>query len=204
MAHNKKKSTVSKEALIHSAFDLMATKGWIRLSFSDIARQQKIKLQEIHILFPSKEALLEAMLQHVDHQALILFEANTQGLHNLSEKDRLFEALMARFEAAKPYKQSLDCLYKELKMSPFLLIDCMPLGFMSIRWLLDMSNIPLTSPLDTIQIKAFAVLYLRLLSIWFKDHSEDLSKTMAEINRIINQYLLNILHPERILDCIRL
>ena len=201
MTKSEKALPFTSAFLIKSALELLAFKGWAHFSLQDLAAHLGCPLSAIYAFYMSKTDLLEAIIHHIEQETLKVFEANTLDIEDMSEPERLFEAIMAGFEAILPYKSALKRLTQDFKAHPTLFLEHVPLALHSLKWLLEMANIRLSGLLAPLQVRAFAVLYLKLLSTWLEDHSEDLTKTMAAVDRMTTRYLPYIFHPERLLDC---
>ena len=90
--------------LIETALKLAAERGWAELSLAEIADAAKLPLSKVYPVFPSKAAILGAFSRQIDAAVL---EAEEAGAREGSAHDRLFDALMRRFDALRPYREAL-------------------------------------------------------------------------------------------------
>jgi ubiquinone biosynthesis protein COQ9 len=180
-----KKMPVTKDLIIDEVFELIEMRGWVHLTFHDIADHIGITLVDLHTHFPSKYDLLKAMVERIDRETLKLAAAD---IETLTPSDRLFDVLMARFEASKPYKLALRRMWDEGFRHPQLIVAYFPLGFNSMVWILEAAGMHHPGFMGLIQVKAFGVLYLKLTHTWLEDQNEDLSKTMAEVDKNIKRF----------------
>ena len=180
-----KKSTLTKDLIIDEVFELIEMKGWVDLTFHNIADHIGITLVELHHFFPSKYDILKAMIARIDRETLELIAVDVE---TLSPSDRLFDVLIARFEASKPYKLALRRLWHEGYRHPHLVLAYFPLGFNSMIWILEAAGMHHPGLMGLIQVKALGLLYLKLVHTWLDDQTEDLSKTMAEVDKNIKRF----------------
>jgi hypothetical protein len=102
---------------------------------------------------------------------------------NLFTKDRLFEILMERFDAAAPYKLVLkrfwhDCLYTP---DDFPSLACQ--GYSSMAWMLEAVGLNPRGIPGIVRVQGLTALYVLTLRTWLDDDSPDLGKTMAFLDK---------------------
>ena len=93
-----------REKIIDALMDLAAGRPWDTISLSDVAERAGVSLAQFRDAFPSKGAILGAFSRRIDK---IVMDATTDDLAPESDKDRLFDVLMRRFDAMAPYKKAL-------------------------------------------------------------------------------------------------
>lgn len=180
-----KKSPISKDMILDEVFELIEMRGWVNLTFHDIAGHMGITLVELHTYFPSKYDILKAIVSRIDHDTLKLVASD---IETLTPVDRMFDVLMARFEASKPYKPALRRMWHEGLKHPHLVAAYFPLGFNSMIWILEAAGMHNPGLVGIIQVNAFGILYLKLVHTWMDDASEDMSKTMAEVDKNLKRF----------------
>jgi AcrR family transcriptional regulator len=184
-AQKTKKKEVTKDLIIDEVFELIESRGWVHMTFHDIVDHMGTSLVVLHGYFPNKYELLKAMVARIDQETL---KRVSSDIESLSPSDRLFDVIMARFEASKPYKAALRRMWHEGFRYPYLMVVYFPLGFNSMIWILEAAGMHCSGLMGILQVKAFGLLYLKLLNTWFEDMSEDLSKTMAEVDKNVKRF----------------
>lgn len=184
-ARKAKKAPITKDLILDEIFELIEMRGWAHLTFRDIADHMGISLVDLHGYFPSKYDILKAMGARIDHETLKRVDSDIQ---TLTPSDRLFDVLMARFEASKPYKISLRRMWHEGLKQPHLVVAYLPLGFNSMIWILEAAGMHHSGLKGLVQVNAFGLLYLKLVHTWLEDPSEDMSKTMAEVDKNLQKF----------------
>ena len=94
-----------REKIIDALMGLAAEQPWETISLSDVADRAGVSLAQFRDAFPSKGAILGGFSRRIDK---IVMDATTDDLAQESDKDRLFDVLMRRFDAMAPYKAALD------------------------------------------------------------------------------------------------
>ena len=89
---------------VRAALDLAKDKGWGETGLSDIAGAANVGLADLRREFTCKSDILRAFQAEVD--AEVLAKARVAG-EAQSPRDRLFDAIMTRFEVMQPYKPAL-------------------------------------------------------------------------------------------------
>src|SRR3984957_20900639 len=96
--------------LIDAALALAARQGWRRTGLAEIAAEAGLKLHEAYALHRSKAAILAAFTRRIDREVLTGAPAAEEGE---SVRDRLFDTLMRRYDALKPYKPALRAILRD-------------------------------------------------------------------------------------------
>jgi AcrR family transcriptional regulator len=174
-----------RERLFEAALKLAALQGWADTSMADIAEEAGVGLAEARRLFPSKLHLLAGWIAHVDEQVL------APGIDDLADepvRDRLFDLLMRRFDALKPHRKGLAAIARELARDP-LSAGCLAAGPVrrSLEWTLAAARAEGSGPFAPLLVKGLGMVYLAGLRAFLRDESEDLSATMAALDKALNR-----------------
>lgn len=171
-----------RQRLIAAALDLAAERGWRRIGIADIAEAADVPLSETHALFGSKFAILRAFRHGID--TLVL--AGPEPGQSDSPRDRLFDVLMRRLEALKPYRSGLRAILRDSVGQPGMVFGACHF-LHSMRWMLAGAGIPNTGCSGRLATKLVAGLYLSILPTFYRDESEDLGTTMAALDKRLRQ-----------------
>src|SRR5258707_4458393 len=131
--------------------------GWRRLSLAAIAARAELPIIAVYRTFPSKQAVLCGLFKRIDEAVLAELpepEADERP------RDRVFDLLMRRFDALRPYKPALEVLRRELPSDP---VAALALGgrlLRSIRWILEAAEIGTTGIGGILAVKVTAAVYL--------------------------------------------
>jgi AcrR family transcriptional regulator len=171
--------------LIEAALRLAALQGWADTTMTDVAEEAGVGLAEARRLFPSKTHLLAGFIQHVDEQVL------GPGIGDLEDepvRDRLFDLLMRRFDALKPHRKGVAAIVRSISCDP-MTAGCLAAGPVrrSLEWTLSAAHAQGSGPFAPLLVKGLGVIYLCGLRAFLKDESEDLSATMAALDKALNR-----------------
>lgn len=183
MAKRLQKSARSYDTdrVIDAVIKLVLVEGWVRLTMSRIAQTTGISLAELYALFPSKNALLAAFFQRID--AVMARALDPKADPEASARDRLFEVVMARFDALLPYKESVRRIVGEARFDPAGLVCAAPIFRRSLSWMLECAGLSSSGLRGAVRLKGLAAIYAYTFAVWLQDDSEDMTKTMAALDR---------------------
>jgi AcrR family transcriptional regulator len=171
-------------AIIDAAMRLAADKGWRNVTLAAIAAECGVTLSEVYRRYPSRTAILAGLARRVDRQVL---EGGGEPDAGESARDRLFDVMMRRFDAMKPYRQGVARVVEDLPRDP-LTMACF--GFQlrrSMAWMLEAAGIPSGGPAGLAKTKGLAAIHLCVLRTWLNDDSADLAKTMAAMDTALRR-----------------
>lgn len=169
----------AKTRLIQAALDLAARQGWRRTGMAEIAREAGLSLAETYAQFRAKPCVLAGFVRSIDAQ--VLAGGEPEG----STRDRLFELLMRRFDALRPYRPGLRAIIRDSVGEPTALCG-LPLALNSMAWMLEAAGISAEGWRGRARIVALTGTYAAVFRIFLNDESEDLAKTMAALDRRLN------------------
>lgn len=164
---------------------LLAEKGWLALSLADVAERCGLSLAALYRRYPSKTALLRAFAVRIDEAMLEgLGPRDTTG----SARDRLFEALMARFDALAPFRPAIRVMGRELPRDPVAAI-CFASGSLTraLDWCLAAAGLDTRGLPGLARRKVLGAVYLDTLRVWIEDDSADMAATMAHLDKRLGQ-----------------
>ena len=98
-------------AVVQAVFDQAALRGWHDVSLAEAARDAGLGLGRVRARFPSRAAVLLRFGVQADQSALA---AGTVG----EPRERLFDILMARFDALQRHRSGVLALLAALRTDP--------------------------------------------------------------------------------------
>lgn len=150
---------------------------------AEVAAEASVSLTDAFAVFPSTEAIIDAVFERVDRRML------ADAAPDLSEsaRDRLFEVIMTRFDALVPYKPAVAAYFRELPADP-LGMPMKGLRFgQRLARMLEAAGLSSTGALGALRVQGLAVIYLSTLRVWIEDESADMAKTMATLDRALRR-----------------
>jgi AcrR family transcriptional regulator len=168
--------------LIEAALALAGRRGWRRTGLAEIAAEAGLKLHEAYAIHRSKSAILRAFIRRIDQEVL----AGAASDEGEGARERLFDTLMRRFEAQKPYKEAIRAILRDGVGDPGAVFG-LPVLKRSMRWMLEGSGISTGGCTGAVMTHLLLALYLSVLRTFLTDDSPDLARTMAALDRGLRQ-----------------
>lgn len=167
---------------LKAAYGAVVDRGWSRLTLADIAAAAGLSLADLRQELSSKYDLIGALNRQVD--AAVLDEIGTIDTDD-SARERLFEVMMARFDALDPYKEALGVMAlaarSDIKLASLTHSHLQS----SMGWMLEAAGLGDGGWRGSFRRNGLALVYVRASLAWLKDDSEDLSATMKALDKAL-------------------
>lgn len=174
----------SRPDLLVAAFEQIGEAGWAGWSPTELAASTGYGLAEIYEAFPVPSALARRLGERLDRVMLAMPAGELDGL---SHRERLFELLMRRFDAMRPFKSGLGRLAREARGEPEIMLASLCNLDRMAGWLIEMAELPYHGIEARFARRALMFAYARLFRVWINDDSADLAETMAELDKRLDQ-----------------
>lgn len=175
--------TDKKAEFFGAVMALAAAAGWRGLSLAEIADAAGLSLAELQETWGGKARILGAFADHIDAQVL----AGPTD-EDSSPRDRLFDILMRRFDALTPYRDGLAVILREGGGGGICAAICGGRRLLrSMAWMLEAAGIGSGGIAGRVRTKGLAAVYLGAFMTWLRDDTEDMSRTMAALDRNLAQ-----------------
>jgi AcrR family transcriptional regulator len=173
----------SREEIVEALMQLAAERPWDDIEINDVAEAAGISLSEFREAFPSKGAVLGSFARMIDLKVL---EGSSDDLVGEPARERLFDVYMRYIDALTPYKASLRRIATVVRTEPLTLAALNQVALNSHRFLLAAAGIPTEDGLGPIKLQGSVITLARTLETWFEDEDPQLAKTMARLDRELN------------------
>ena len=177
------KSSDKKFNLVKSSFNIIEKSGWKSFSLQKLSYAEKIPINEIKIFFKSEITILDEFSKMIDIKVEKSFDY--EELTKTSVKDNLFELIMLRLEYMQPYKNALKSIKSSFKSDPLVAKSVAKNVMNSLDFYLELTNAFNDSFLDIFKKKSIFLIYSYIFMIWLEDESDELSKTMSELDKLL-------------------
>ena len=177
------KSSDKKFNLVKSSFNIIEKSGWQSFSLQKLSDTERIPINEIKILFKSEKTILDEFTKMIDIKVEKSFDY--EELTNTSVKDNLFELIMLRLEFMQPYRNALKSIKNSFKSDPQVAKSVAKNVMNSLDFYLELTNAFNDSFLDIFKKKSIFLIYSYIFMIWLEDDSDELSKTMSELDKLL-------------------
>jgi AcrR family transcriptional regulator len=179
------KSSDPGERILAAAMEVAVRIGWRRAALADIAAAAEVSLAELHARYSDKGAILRGIVDKADRKVL---EGAGEPDPDSSARDRLFDVLMRRFDALKPYREGLAVVAREGGGVGIADAICGAQRMLrSLGWMLEAAGIGTGGWSGACRVKGLAVVYAATFATWLRDESEDMGKTMAALDKNLSR-----------------
>jgi AcrR family transcriptional regulator len=163
---------------------LAGERGWRSLSLADIALEADVTLSELSRYYSCRPDILDGFERMIDRRMLAGAAA---GDVDDKPRDRLFDIIMERLDALVPYREGVRRIARELPFDPasgLVLAFALP---RSVAWMFAGARIALDGPTTPARLLVLGGVYMSTVRVFLKEESEELSKTMAHLDRQLNR-----------------
>jgi AcrR family transcriptional regulator len=168
------------EAALDAFIKLIAEKGFAEVALRDVAQAAGLGLAELYRVYPDKVALVAAFLAKIDAEVL----AGTPSRSDPEEtaRDRLFDAMMRRYDAQRPYRKALAAIRRAGARDPMLALAMAPALRRSMAAMLEAASVPSEGLGGALRQNGLLAIHYAVSRVYDKDETTDLSKTMAALD----------------------
>ncbi len=169
-----------KEGIIDAALRLAAVQGWEACTVRDIAQEAGLSLEEFYDHFDERGDIIVGYARRIDRAVLAAF---AELDYDASPRDRLFDILMERFDLANQDRDAVISIVNSYKLDPKQAVINFPYVGQSMTRMLEAAGLDTAGLRGAARVAGLTALYMWLLRTWVKDDTEDLSRTMAALDK---------------------
>ena len=169
---------------IEKGFNLINDIGWEQFSIENLSTKEKIPLNKLKVYFKCKYSIVEKFSRMIDKN--IESKLRVNDFKDSSKKDILFELIMMRFDEMEEFKSSLARVLDASKKNPILISIITQNVMNTMDFFLELSNSYNNYAFDALKKYFLFLIYSITFKTWLTDNTEDLSKTMAELDRLLS------------------
>jgi AcrR family transcriptional regulator len=168
------------EAALDAFIKLIAEKGFADVALRDVAEAAGLGLAELYRVYPDKVALVAAFMAKID--AEVLAGTPTHSDPEETARDRLFDAMMRRYDALRPYREALRAIRHASTRDPMLALTMGPALRRSMAAMLEAASVPSEGLSGALRQNGLLAIHYAVSRVYDKDETTDLSKTMAALD----------------------
>lgn len=169
---------------IDCALDLAEAGQWGSVTLSDIAIESQLPLSALTATVRTKLGLLSAYLKQVDTETVTNADPETA---DVPVRDRLFDLILCRFDALEARKKAVGRIMRDALNDPVEAITGAAMLGRSLATLLEAAGVSTSGLGGFARVQGLGAVYLRTFQVWLTDDSPDMSATMAELDKRLNQ-----------------
>lgn len=174
------RGTSNRDKAVDAMMALLAEHSFEEIGLAEVAGRAGLKLSELRAEFGSPLAIVAAHIKDIDRAVLA---GSTADMTEEPARERLLDVLMRRLEALGPYKQAVHSLMRSARRNPGLALALNAMAVRSQQWMLEAAGIGGSGPKGALRAQGAALMFARVLGVWFDDDEPDLGRTMAALDR---------------------
>ena len=169
-----------REKAIDAFMALLAERSFEQIGLAEVAGRAGIKLSRLRDEFGSTLAIYAAHVKEIDR---LVLDGGEAEVAEEPARERLFDVLMRRIEALRPYKEAIRSLMRSARRNPGLAFAINAMAARSQAWMLEAAGISASGPRGALRAQGAALMFARVLGVWMDDEDEGLDRTMAALDR---------------------
>ncbi len=169
-----------RDQILDTFLRLIAERGYAGVSLGDLGAGSSLGMAELYRLYPDKLALVQAFMARIDGEV----RAGTPASRDPEEtvRDRLFDLLMRRFDALRPWRAALAAIRNAARRDPMMALILGPALMRSMAAILEAAGVSGRGLPGAVRQNALLALYAAVSRVFDRDDTADLSKTMAALD----------------------
>jgi AcrR family transcriptional regulator len=185
----------TRKRIIDALMALAAERDWEAIGLADVAERAGLPLARLRQAYDGRLAILAELARRTDEAVLAGLDPQ---MAEEAPRERLFDVLFARFEALAPYRDGLRGLAAGAGRDPFLALALNRIAVTSMAWMLTAAGIPATGAIGAARAQGLALVWARVMRVWFDDDDPGLARTMAALDRRLREAERNFVRISRI------
>ncbi len=166
------------ERLMTAALALAAARGWRDLSLAEIADEAGLSPMEAWQAFPTKSAILVALIAKIESAVL----AGGAAAADESARDRLFDLIMRCFDGLQEHRAAVANIAWDCRADPATVLILAPRVLCSLALVLEMAGLSSVGLRGIARVNGLGLVFAQAVRTWLGDDSADMAKTMAALD----------------------
>jgi AcrR family transcriptional regulator len=169
-----------RDKALDAFLGLIAEKGYAGVALRDVAQAAGLGFADLYGVYSDKTALAAAFMARIDAEVM----AGTPSTVDPEEtpRDRLFDVMMRRYDALRPYRAALRALRRAGTRDPILAIAMGPGLRRSMGAMLEAASVASDGLPGALRQNGLLAIHYAVSRVFDRDDTQDLSKTMAALD----------------------
>ena len=174
-----------RDKLIDATLMAVTDGGWRATHIKDVIEAAGVSEA---LFYREFDGLISVMVAASRRLNAAMVDAVADFEEEDSTREKLFALIMARFDAAMPWRAAIDDLARSAPTDPVLAAAAGQALMTMASRAMSLAGITVSGPLGFARVNAFMLsVILPAARIWLKDDSADLSKTMTGLNELLER-----------------
>jgi AcrR family transcriptional regulator len=174
------RGTSDRDKAVDAMMALLAEHSFDEIGLAEVAGRAGLKLSALRAEFGSPLAIIGAHIKDIDRAVLA---GGSADMAEEPPRERLLDVLMRRLEALAPYKDAVYSLMRSARRSPGLALALNAMAVRSQAWMLEAAGIGAHGPRGALRAQGAALMFARVLRVWFDDDEPGMDRAMAALDR---------------------
>jgi len=174
------RGTSDRDKAVDAMMALLAEHSFDEIGLAEVAGRAGLKLSALRAEFGSPLAIVAAHIKDIDRAVLA---GSSADMAEEPPRERLLDVLMRRLEALAPYKDAVHSLLRSARRSPGLALALNAMAVRSQAWMLEAAGISAHGPRGALRAQGAALMFARVLRVWFDDDEPGMDRAMAALDR---------------------
>ena len=170
-----------RERALDAFLLLIGERGFGAVTLHDVAQKAGLGLAELYALFPDKVSLASAFMARIDSAVLAGTPSSTDPEE--TARDRLFDVMMRRYDALKPYRAVLRAFRQAMTGDPLTALALSVPLRRSMACMLEAAALSADGISGAARQNGLIAIHYTVSGVFDRDETSDLSKTMAALDR---------------------
>lgn len=173
-----------REHILAVALANAARQGWDHITVRDLCSDAGISMAEFYDVFEDKTDILIFYGRQLDRHVMATFPS----FHpETPMRERLFDVLMERFDFANQQRDAVVSILNSMTTDPKQAVISMPHLGLSMTRMLELVGIDTQGIRGALRVAGLVGVYMWVVRTWIKDDTNDLSKTMAALDKALSR-----------------
>jgi AcrR family transcriptional regulator len=174
----------TRNMVVDAFMDLVAESGWAQATLDRVAERAGTSLGDLRGAYDTRLDILDDFVRKLDETVLAGRDPDMAGE---GPRERLFDILFARLEALNPRREAIRSLVRTAIVDPPLAFELNRITTTSMAWMLTAAGIPAAGMGGAFRAQGLALVWAQVLRTWLDDDDPALSRTMAELDRLLRR-----------------
>jgi AcrR family transcriptional regulator len=170
----------NRETALDAFLRLIGEKGFVEVTLREVAEAAGLGLAQLYALYPDKVALAAAFMARIDAEVLAGVPKHSDPEE--TARDRLFDAMMRRYDALRPHRDALRAIRRAGTRDPMLALALGPALRRSMASTLEAAGLASDGLPGALRQNGLLAIHYAVSRAFDKDDTADLSKTMAALD----------------------
>jgi len=170
----------NRETALDAFLRLIGEKGFVEVTLREVAEAAGLGLAQLYALYPDKVALAAAFMARIDAEVLTGVPKHSDPEE--TARDRLFDAMMRRYDALRPHRDALRAIRRAGTRDPMLALALGPALRRSMASTLEAAGLASDGLPGALRQNGLLAIHYAVSRAFDKDDTADLSKTMAALD----------------------